>query len=164
MVDCKLRDAPCLPKGPHLFIFYDKYSFLLGHHRQLNPYGWYSMGRHHLGKLSFKLGYVQPFNLEFPPTLQLDFHEVLVYVSFTRGSARGSAGGEGYYRIHTQDAYGVYEQFVDFSVSSSQDSCLVSSGNIWLPLTSERRVYATYTGSPISGDVVKGELFLVAFK
>ena len=124
----------------------------------MNPQGWYSSSRQLLGALKFQIDKVQAYPLKFQPFQTLDYNEVLVYVTV-------SGGGipiHGYYRVHAQDQYGVYEQYVDLKLPQTP-AFSYSSANIWLPLTYEKMVYATYRGSDTNGKF-EGNLYVIAYR
>ena len=148
----------------------------LGYQGQLNPNGWYSFGRKLLGQLHFKTEEVQPFDLPSLLLPKLDFREVLVYIAISSSKQRDDDGDDddddddndddddsslkGFYRVHTQDAYGVYEHFVDVAHSKGQQQ---QSSQVWLPLTKEKRVYATFEGTALNRKS-HGMLYVYAYR
>ena len=139
-------------------IMHSIWSFI-GYQIPLNPRGWYSSRRQHIGKLSFAPDDVQAFNLSFRPLQVLDYQEVLLYVTVE------GVDIDGYIRLHTQDEYAIYDQYIDLHTQSTRSvpQYGLFSTNIWLPLTYEKKVYATYTGTP-SQNKSNGTLYVLAYR
>jgi hypothetical protein len=83
-----------------------------------------------------------------PPDIPITAKEILVYVSFRKGNNTIPAGQQQprEYRIYTQEGVTQYAQkLAAFWTHSPQ--WLFNSDNLWLPITTNRTIYANVDGT-----------------
>ncbi len=84
--------------------------------------------------------------------------EVLVYVWISRGS-NGGGGGLYDFQIYTQEGSTRYTQKIKVSDNNNNGASVTNSDNLWLPVTSDFRIYVS-SPSTLNGNFNTGVEFL----
>jgi len=114
-----------------------------------------------LGEVSYTQNVVVPYNV--PAAIPASASEILVYMQYHHGD-NGNAQTLGDYQVYTKDGGTLYSFYMHVDAGHSQAGFWTSSSELeWLPLTSERRVYAKQTFLTITGNKW-GRVYIVGYR